>query len=37
MSEGLVEWSDEALELTTTEWVLPLELPARVFFRVLAD
>ena len=31
------EWSDEALELTTTEWVLPLTLPARVFFRVLAD
>ena len=37
MSEGLEEWSDEALELTTTEWVLPLTLPARVFFRVLAD
>ena len=37
MSDGLAEWSDEALQLTVTEWLLPIGLPSRVFFRVLAD
>lgn len=37
MSETMEEWSDEALQLTTTEWLLPAVLPAKVFFRVLAD
>jgi len=37
MSGALGEWSDEALELTVTQWLLPAALPTRVFFRVLAD
>ena len=37
MSVDLAEWSDEALQLGNTEWVLPTDLPARVFFRVWAD